>query len=126
MLEDDNDDRYLTEEVLTEAGIKVPIQYFSNSNEMFQALANGEKPALLLVDYNSTPDNGIAVLKKAKGNNAICDIPVVILSDNNFDSYRKECYAAGAASYIQKPDKMERTHEKIKTFFKYWLEVAEL
>jgi CheY-like chemotaxis protein len=126
MLEDDNDDRYLTEEVLSSEGIHMSVHFFTNSNEMLEALTAPRKPALVLVDSNSYPDNGISVLRKMKENVSLRDIPVVILSDNNFDHYRSECYSAGAASYIQKPNKMDLTNKKIKTFFKYWFEVAEL
>jgi hypothetical protein len=38
MLEDDSDDRYLTEETLSDLHITVPVKFFSNSNDLFSAL----------------------------------------------------------------------------------------
>jgi len=126
MLEDDPDDRYITREMLTELQIDVPIKFVSQSGDLFDALAGGNKPLLILADYNSTPDDGLAVLKKLKSEAAYRDIPVVILSENKKGNYRKQCYAEGASTVVTKPLREAETKQKIETFFKYWLEVAEL
>lgn len=126
MLEDDSDDRSLVKETLSELNMDVTIKYFSSSTDLFKFLSSGEKPALILLDYNATPDNGIDVLKKLKSNKEFSQIPAVILSDNDMPHYRNECYANGASSFIKKPDTLEATHQKIGTFFKYWFEVAEV
>jgi CheY-like chemotaxis protein len=126
MLEDDTDDRYITNETLSELGIGIPIKFFSNSHDFLNFLSASEKPALMLIDFNSTPENGLEVLKKVKNNEQYKDIPVVILSDNDIPHYRAKCYASGAASFIKKPDTHKATKQKIGTFFKYWMDVAEL
>jgi CheY-like chemotaxis protein len=126
MLEDDSDDRYLTNETLGELDMSVDVKFFSSSTDLFDHLANSVKPSLILLDYNTTPDNGLDVLKKLKQNSAYSDIPVVILSDSDHPHYKKECYVNGASSFIKKPDTAEGTKNKIGTFFKYWFEVAEV
>jgi CheY-like chemotaxis protein len=126
MLEDDTDDRYITSETLSELGIDIDIKFFSNSNEVFKFLSTSEKPVLMLIDFNATPENGIEVLKKLKISEQYKEIPVVILSDNNIPQYRTKAYANGAASFIKKPDTHQQTREKIETFFRYWFEVAEV
>lgn len=126
MLEGDSDDRYLTEEMMAELGLEAPIQFFSNSQALFEFLAGPEKPSLIMADYNSVPDNGLDVLKKLKKNDRFKDIPVVILSDNDLSNYKKACYAEGASSFIKKPSSFEATRQKIGTFFNYWLDVAEI
>src|SRR5215211_2538646 len=117
MLEDDTDDRYLTKEILSELEIDIPVKFFSNSNEVFDFLSVSEKPSLVLVDYNSVPDNGIEVLKKLKSDDLFKEIPVVVLSDNDHPRYKKECYTHGASSFIKKPDTLEATKQKIGSFF---------
>ena len=126
MLEDDSDDQSLVRETLSELNMDIPIKYFSNSVDFFKFLSSAELPSLILLDYNSTPDNGIAVLKKLKACNKHSHIPVVILSENDQPEYRNECYIHGASSFIKKPDTLEATNKKIGTFFKYWFEVAEV
>ncbi|HVF81230.1 MAG TPA: response regulator [Flavisolibacter sp.] len=125
MLEDDSDDRYLTEESVATTGFHIEIIFFSNSEHLFHSLLT-QKPHLILIDFNSTPDNGIQVIKKLKADIHLRHIPVVIISDSNLPKYKKECYAAGASVFATKPRNMLQTRQKIETFFKFWIEVAEL
>jgi len=126
MLEDDKDDRYLTNEMIGELGIEMELKYFSSSTALLDRLHSGERPSLILLDYNASPENGPDVLKKIKNDSSLNDIPVVILSDSDHPKFRKKCYALGASSYIRKPDSLAETKEKIGTFFRYWFEVAEV
>lgn len=124
MLEDDHDDRQLTESIVSKLDLDIKLQYFSNSAELLQALS-ADKPSLILIDYNIVPENGVEVMKEIKSTHTFLSIPMVILSDTGMSRYRDEAYAAGAASFITKPWQMEKTREKIKTFFEYWFEVVE-
>lgn len=126
MLEKDSDDRYITSETLSHLNIDIPIKYFSNSTEFFDFLSSAEKPALILSDYNSHPDNGLEVLKKLKAIPNLSDIPIVILSDSPHPRYKNECYQHGASSFIRKPDNIEATNKKIAAFFHYWFHVVEV
>jgi CheY-like chemotaxis protein len=111
---------------LSEAGIDIAIKFFSSSGDLFNYLSASEMPSLILVDYNATPENGFEVLKKLKRDPSFSGIPVVILSENDFAEYRNKCYAEGASSFIKKPGTIKLTRSKIKTFFTYWFEVAEV
>lgn len=126
MLEGDGDDRYITQQTLSELNIDIPVKFSSNSTEFLHSLSSPEKPSLLLIDYNSTPENGLEVLKKLKSNSAYSDIPVVILSDSDHPKYKNECYKFGASSFIKKPDTVEATNKKIASFFNYWFNVVEV
>jgi two-component system, response regulator len=126
MLEDDSDDRYLTSETLAELNIDVPIHYYSSSQDLLASLSNDPKPSLILLDYNSIPENAKEVLKKIRQDSGLSEIPVVVLSDTDLPAYKNQCYALGASSFIKKPDNLEETQKKIGTFFKYWFEVAEV
>lgn len=125
MLEGDGDDRYITQQTLSELGIEITLEFSSNSDEFFNLLSK-EKPALILIDYNSGPENGFEVLKKLKSNSSYNDIPVVILSDSNLPKYKNECYQHGASSFIKKPDTSKATNKKIASFFNYWFQVVEV
>ena len=126
MLEGDGDDRYITQQTLTELGIDIPIRFFSNSTALFDFLTSSARPALILIDYNSNPDNGLEVLKKLKSNANYNTIPVVILSDSDHPRYKNDCYKHGASSFIRKPDSIEATNKKIAAFFHYWFDVVEV
>lgn len=126
MLEDDHDDRFLTQSTLAELGYDVAVTFLSHSDELFLQLQEGTRPALIMVDYNSTPENAVAVLRRLKADEQYRDIPVVVLTETVAAKPVWECYRLGASSVIQKPSSGEGTRRKIKTFFDYWLEVAEL
>ena len=126
MLESDSDDRYLMNQTLSELGLDVPVKFFTDSRAFFDFLSRSDRPSLILIDYNSVPDNGLKVLKQLKCDPAFNDIPVVILSDSDDPRYKDECYEYGASSFIKKPDKMEATREKIASFFNYWFKVVEI
>jgi two-component system, response regulator len=125
LLDEDRDDWSLVKETVSEIGLDVSIQYIGASNELFDYL-KAHQPSLILLDYNALPDNGLRVLQQLKSEPAWKEIPVVILSDSADPYYKAECYGAGAATYIKKPDSDRGTREKISTFFKYWFEVAEV
>ena len=126
MLEEDSDDRYITQETLSALQINIPIKFFSDSAEFFKFLFTSEKPVLILVDYNSNADNGLQVLRKLKSSPNFNDIPVVILSDSDHPRYKNECYKQGASSFIKKPDTAAATTKKIASFFNYWFDVVEV
>jgi CheY-like chemotaxis protein len=126
MLEDDKDEHNLTKQTLEEIGLEITIHFFSRSDELFSYLSAKAAPALILIDNNIAPENGIEILKKLKADHRYQSIPVIILSDNNLETYSKEAYRHGASSYIMKPLTIADTRRKIEMFFKYWLEVAEV
>lgn len=126
MVEDDPDDRYFTQQTLQDVGVSVPIQFLAQSNEVFSFLDSNEPPAIILIDYNISPDNGVEVLKSLKSHPAYRHIPVIILSESAAPAYVTECYRHGANTFVAKPFTSDGTRKKIESFFTYWLEVAEV
>ena len=124
MLEDDPDDRFLTETTMKDLGYETDITFVKSSKELFAALENGDRPTLILLDYNSSPDNAVEILRFIKTNSRLKSIPVIVLSDSSSPKDIHECYLQGANSFIKKPTSASDTTDKINTFFKYWLTVA--
>ena len=124
MLEDDSDDRYITTSTIEELALPVEVTFFSKSYQFLEFLSTAKKSSLILVDYNSTPDNGLVVLKKIKAMDVHKGTPVIVLSDSLVSRYRDECYACGASSFIQKPSRLIKTQEVIQLFFSYWITIA--
>lgn len=124
MLEDDSDDRYITTSTIEELALPVEVTFFSKSYQFLEFLSTAKKSSLILVDYNSTPDNGLVVLTKIKAMDVHKGTPVIVLSDSLVSRYRDECYACGASSFIQKPSRLIKTQEVIQLFFSYWITIA--
>lgn len=123
MLEDDTDDRYITETTLRELGFNVPVKFLTYDRELINYLTHSDEPALILLDYN--PVSGAETLKQLKSHPDFNHIPVVVLSEVSSPNHVRQCYQLGANSFIQKPRTEEMTRKKIETFFRYWFEVAE-
>ena len=124
MLEDDADDRYITESTIRELGYSIPVRFLSYDRELITYLSQSEEPSLILLDYN--PVMGAETLRHLKNHPDFNHIPVVVLSEVASPNHVRQCYQLGANSFIKKPDTADTTKKKIETFFKYWFEVAEI
>jgi len=125
MLQTDPEDRELTETIANEISISVPLKFLAEVEEIDNYTAAVGFPSLILVSDSS---RGIAVslVKKLKSKAAYSHIPIIILAEQSLNSYAKDCYRAGANSFVIKPSTLDETRKKIELFFKYWFEVAEL
>ncbi len=126
MLEDDPDDRLITEATLGDLGYHVPVHFVNSSTQLFSFLHTSGKPHLILIDYNSVPVNAVEILKQLKRDARYKKIPVVVLSDSALSDYVSECYENGASSFIKKPTTLESTKDKIGSFFQYWFRTVEV
>ena len=130
MLEDDHDDRHITETFFSERGYDIDVRFLDESdrivNYLEDAAIEGALPDLILLDLNLPRKNGYEVLKELKAHLQFHLIPIVIISGTAYPGEIKECYRLGANSFIQKPFSDELTQKKIETFVKYWFSVAEL
>jgi response regulator RpfG family c-di-GMP phosphodiesterase len=131
MLEDDEDDRYITQAIFDEHRYDIRINFVTTSQDVFAYFAQCEKsntrlPSLVLLDYHASPSNAVEILHEIKRGKKYAHIPVVVLSGSVKPEIIHECYAAGASSFIQKPWKVKETDAKISSFFRYWFETVEL
>lgn len=130
MLEHDEDDRYITETVFKENKYEVNLEFVTNSDEVFSYLQKCKRtdkyPSLILLNYNASPFNAVEILSQLKSDCDYSRIPVIVLCGIVSNEILEECYAAGASSFIQKPDSSISTDSKISNFFHYWFETVEL
>lgn len=130
MLEDDHDDRHITESFFAEKGYDIKVQFMDESDRLISyledAAIDGSLPDLILMDLNMPRRNGFEVLKELKLHLQFRQIPVVIISGTAYHGEVKECYLLGANSFIQKPFTDQLTQKKIATFIDYWFHVCEL
>jgi CheY-like chemotaxis protein len=125
MLQTDVDDRDITEAMLSGIDLVIPVKFLDNMDKLASFVTEQGQPALILISENER-HAGIEIIKRLKNNSFYKHIPLVILAEKSLSEYIKECYAAGAASFIIKPSTVELTKKKIENFFTYWFQVAEL
>ena len=129
MVENDEDDRYITREYFNDASIQVKI--LRGSDELLLELStcvHSDRgfPALILMNLYSSPISTRDTLAKLKQNTLYNHIPVVILSETADEVRIKEAYSWGASSFIQKPALVDETNKKISNFIAYWFDTVEL
>jgi CheY-like chemotaxis protein len=126
MLQADPDDQYITESTLAEISPSLTIAYLQEANEMEKFITEKGEPALILLNDVGTITERGQLLRQLKANPAYSHIPVVVLGERSSPDYVKECYRAGASTFITKPSSVAATRRKIEMFFTYWFEVAEV
>ncbi|MEI6950142.1 response regulator [Paraflavisolibacter sp. H34] len=126
MVEDDPDDRYITQQTLQDIGRNIAVTFLTQSDKVFPFLERQELPAVILVDYDISPGNGLELLQELKRHPKYGHIPVIILGESDDPDLVRECYRQGANSFVAKPSTFGGTVKKIEHFFTYWLEIAEL
>jgi two-component system response regulator len=131
MLEDDEDDRHITETFFAANNFHYKVKFLTNSDDVMpfleECLAAGyHLPRLILLDKNAPACGGMEVLKSIKSHSAFKMIPVVMISGSSHQPEINECYRLGANSYIAKPFSHEHTAKKIQHFLAYWFDAVEL
>jgi DNA-binding NarL/FixJ family response regulator len=126
MLQADPDDQHITESALAEINPSIAINYLEDLREMDNHVAIAGQPVLILLNDMGTITERGQTLRQLKSNPAYSHIPVIVLGEKSSPDYVKECYRAGASTFITKPSSVNATRKKIEMFFSYWFEVAEV
>jgi response regulator RpfG family c-di-GMP phosphodiesterase len=130
MLEPDADDRYITETFFKENAFDVAIEFTADEEELEEKMSDlrlkNELPTLILLTIRTNAVAGIALIRKLKAKKEYVHIPVVVLSGITDERLVKQCYTAGASSFICKPIGDRLTNEKILNFLRYWFQTVEL
>jgi DNA-binding NarL/FixJ family response regulator len=126
MLRTDMDDRDITEWAMAETGTDIPVRFISDKEELDALIAASGDPAILLLNDKGAAHKGHERLRHFKSNPSYNHIPVVVLGEVSTKDYIRECYRAGANSFIIKPSTVEGTKKKVRDFFNYWFNVAEI
>jgi DNA-binding NarL/FixJ family response regulator len=126
MLHADEDDRMLTQSILDEMQHAAPIIYFDHFDELKQYCKENDLPVVILVNNCSRLHNAIATVRQLKAESSLSHIPVVVLGEKTTPDYIFQYYRAGVNTYITKPSTLAATEKKIRLFFEYWLDVAEV
>ncbi len=126
MIENDSDDRSLTEEMFRSEGLDADID-FIYSNTLKDHLKNiGYKPQLILLSLNAQANDLSELIALLHGSEHCRPAPIIVLSDIVRPHDVQKVYALGAHSLIRKPDNYADTVFKIRSFINYWFATVEL
>jgi two-component system KDP operon response regulator KdpE len=67
------------------------------------ASAQKERPALIILDLGLPVGDGFVVLDRLQSSDALCGVPVIVLSARDPQANEERALRAGAAAFFQKP-----------------------
>ena len=135
LVEDNPADIKITQRALRQSAMPVELLVVRDGQEAVDyLLRQGEhagapswrSPDLILLDLNLPRLNGREVLERIRATPALKAVPVVVLTTSRRHEDVQEMYAAGANTYIEKPQDFDRFVQVLETIQRYWLETALL
>jgi CheY-like chemotaxis protein len=123
-VEDDPNDTLLLEHACRKAGVVFDLQAVSDGDQAMAYLRGTSDfsdrkkhpmPQLILLDLKMPRVSGFDVLAWLKTEDALRQLPVVVLTSSNHDADIKRAYDLGARSYLVKPVGFEALVELVKT-----------
>ena len=96
---------------------------FLRREEEFAAVP---RPDLVLLDLNLPRKDGRAVLAEIKTDEALQQIPVVVLTTSRRQEDVLRCYALHANAYVNKPVDFERFTEVVQRIDEFFVSIVKL
>jgi two-component system response regulator len=135
LVEDNPADVEITRRALRESAAPVELIVVRDGQEAVDYLlrqgthassATWRLPELILLDLNLPRLTGREVLECLRATEAFRSVPVVVLTTSNRPEDVRALYAAGANTYIVKPQDFRQFVEVLRTVRHYWLDTALL
>lgn len=122
-IEDDEDDQYLIERILTDLAIPNEIRFFQNGQAALQYLeATPEQPFLILCDINMPVMNGIELRRRITGSEYLKKkaIPFIFLTTASNQELVQIAYDETVQGFYKKSTDFVDFREQIRLIVKYW------
>ena len=135
MVDDDVDDKLLTEKALEKNRVINPLVFLADGEELmdylsrknkYANLSGTPKPCFILLDLNMPRMDGREALKLLKSDPEFRKIPVVVLTTSKAEEDILRSYDLGANSFITKPVNFNDLVAMMDSLKNYWLEIVEL
>ena len=135
--EDDPDDRLMMYEAFAER-CRACRTYFAHDGAQLMRILNGEDfvpgepdtfqvyPDLLLLDLNMPFKDGREALRDIKSSPRLRTIPTIIMTTSGNEDDIRDCYTAGANSYIIKPSSYSGLLDIVSSLTRYWTTTVTL
>jgi CheY-like chemotaxis protein len=131
LVDDDEDCRTLIRDAISECKVSNRIHEVKNGREALDFLrrigpfANAPRPGLVYLDIEMPGLDGQSVLREIKGDPALRDIPVVMMTGVADERQMAEAARNGANSYTLKPANAEQFLRTVLASTTYWLTIHQ-
>lgn len=127
LVEDNEDDVFITRRSIAKSGIDAHVEHVSNGRECLDFLRSTEQlPDLIFLDINMPLMNGAEVLAEIGADEKLRHLPVVVLSTSESGREVLEMHRLQCNSYVTKPLDFAQFQETIVQICKYWFSLVAL
>ena len=132
LLEDEPADAHLVRISLRDARVHCRLHHVLDGREGLDFLhreppyQDAPRPDLILLDLIMPRMNGREFLAAIKAEEALCDIPVVVLTTSDVERDVEASFKNGASGYITKPVDIEQFTAAIAQLSDYWFVLTRL
>lgn len=132
LVEDNADDVELTLEALNDSRVKMDVDVVTDGLTAMQylrregAYSDSVRPDLVLLDLNLPGMDGREVLKAIREDEALTDIPVVVLTTSKDEQDILKAYRLHANCYITKPVDFLQFTDIVRKIEGFWLQLVRL
>jgi CheY-like chemotaxis protein len=136
MADDDEEDRELTLEALQDSRLANDMRFAVDGQDLLDYLrhegryadgtVDAPRPGIILLDLNMPKKDGREALAEIKADEALRNIPVVVLTTSKDEEDVLRTYDLGVSSFITKPVTFAGLVEVMQTWTRYWFEVVDL
>jgi CheY-like chemotaxis protein len=104
LVEDNSDDRFLTERILRKAGIDL-IKEANDGQEALDILLKPDEtlPEMVILDLRLPRVDGLKVFAELRSQERSMELPVLVLTSSNDPIDRETCLKLGSIAYLTKP-----------------------
>ena len=134
LVEDDHEYWEIARRAFGRAGIAESLHIVNSGEEALRFLRGGSsmdasgaptRPRVVLMDLNMPGMGGIETVRAMKQDSDLRPIPVVVFSASTRPSDVRQCYDAGANSFVEKPVDFAEYVRTARILCDYWLRLAE-
>jgi len=135
LADDDPDDRKLTQDAFAENRLANILHCVEDGEELmdylhrrgkFEKLRGEALPGLILLDLNMPRMNGQEVLAEIVADQALCNLPVIVLTTSTDEEEIVKMYKLRCSSYIVKPVDLDQFLRVVQSLADYWFTVVVL
>lgn len=124
--EDDPDDQYFFQEavgVICPQGVE--IHFMLNGAQLLNFLRRSRRETyrrnLIVLDLNMRVKDGLTTLREIKADQALADIPVVVLTTSDCQEDLDYCKQHGVAAYYRKPSSIVELVKIVRDLYRDYL-----
>lgn len=136
LLADDNqDDVFLFERALSATGLPARLNTVSSGEEALLYLKGEARfadrkqfplPEILFLDFHTAGPDTAAVITSMRQAPWLKALPIIVLSGSPYSSETIQAYAAGANSFLAKPNRVEDLTACLRQTLNYWFKTSVL